>query len=139
VVQARTRSRSCVAGNIALVIADTPRWPTHVAVTSDLVYLRFHGPERLYASEYSDDALREWAERVKGWRAEGRDVFAYFNQRRDGLRAEERAPPAGARVILNVAHETSDCVLRLLVMRGVALRALAASPVEVVRCPNSFA
>ena len=65
--------------NIALVIADTPRWPTHVAVTSDLVYLRFHGPERLYASEYSDDALRKWAERVKGWRAEGRDVFAYFN------------------------------------------------------------
>jgi uncharacterized protein YecE (DUF72 family) len=48
-------------------------------VTSDLVYLRFHGPERLYASEYSDEALREWAERIKLWRAEGRDVFAYFN------------------------------------------------------------
>ncbi len=65
--------------NIALVIGDTPRWPTRIAVTSDLVYLRFHGPERLYASEYSDDALREWAGRIKGWRAEGRDVFVYFN------------------------------------------------------------
>jgi uncharacterized protein YecE (DUF72 family) len=65
--------------NIALVIGDTPRWPTHVAVTSDLVYVRFHGPDRLYASEYSDDALRGWAERIKGWRSEGRDVFAYFN------------------------------------------------------------
>ena len=65
--------------NIALVIGDTPRWPTHIAVTSDLVYLRFHGPERLYASDYSDDALRVWAERTKQWRAEGRDVFAYFN------------------------------------------------------------
>ncbi|MDP9274364.1 MAG: DUF72 domain-containing protein [Chloroflexota bacterium] len=65
--------------NIALVIGDTPRWPTHIAVTSDLVYLRFHGPERLYASEYSDEALRVWADRILGWRGEGRDVFAYFN------------------------------------------------------------
>ena len=23
--------------------------------------------------------LPRWAERLKGWRAEGRDVFAYFN------------------------------------------------------------
>ena len=58
----------------------TTRYPyVHVAVTSDLVYLRFHGPERLYASEYSDDALRDWADRIKGWRAEALDVFAYFN------------------------------------------------------------
>jgi uncharacterized protein YecE (DUF72 family) len=71
--------------NIALVIGDTPRWPTHVAVTGDLVYLRFHGPERLYASNYTDDALGEWAERIKGWRGEGRDVFAYFNNDEQGF------------------------------------------------------
>ncbi|TMC79356.1 MAG: DUF72 domain-containing protein [Chloroflexi bacterium] len=65
--------------NIALVAADTPDWPTHLAVTADFVYLRFHGPGRRYASNYEDDALREWAERIKGWRAEERDVFAYFN------------------------------------------------------------
>src|SRR5207244_3162673 len=28
---------------------------------------------------YTDEALRMWAERIKGWRAELRDVFAYFN------------------------------------------------------------
>jgi uncharacterized protein YecE (DUF72 family) len=71
--------------NVGLVIGDTPRWPTHVAVTSDLVYLRFHGPERLYASNYSDEMLREWAERIRGWRAEGRDVFAYFNNDEQGF------------------------------------------------------
>ena len=65
--------------NIALVIGETPRWPTHIAATADFVYLRFHGPERLYASEYSEDALRQWADRIRGWRGEGRDVFAYFN------------------------------------------------------------
>ena len=71
--------------NIALVIGETPRWPTHVAVTSDLVYLRFHGPERLYASNYSDDQLSEWAQRITAWRAEGRDVFAYFNNDEQGF------------------------------------------------------
>jgi uncharacterized protein YecE (DUF72 family) len=64
---------------IALVIGETPHWPTHLAVTADFVYVRFHGPGRRYASNYEDDALRQWAERMKGWRAEGRDVFAYFN------------------------------------------------------------
>jgi uncharacterized protein YecE (DUF72 family) len=65
--------------NVALVAGETADWPTHLAVTADFVYLRFHGPGRLYASSYDDDTLREWAERIKGWRAEGRDVFAYFN------------------------------------------------------------
>ena len=64
---------------VAFVIAETPHWPTHVAVTADFVYLRFHGPGRRYGSDYSDDALREWAERIRGWRAGGRDVYAYFN------------------------------------------------------------
>jgi len=53
--------------------------PTHVAVTAGFAYLRFHGPERRYGSDYSDDALRGWAERVRSWRAEGREVYAYFN------------------------------------------------------------
>jgi uncharacterized protein YecE (DUF72 family) len=70
--------------NIALVAGETPRWPTHLAATADFVYLRFHGPGRLYASNYEDDALREWAARIKAWRAEGRDVFAYFNNDEQG-------------------------------------------------------
>jgi uncharacterized protein YecE (DUF72 family) len=64
---------------IALVIGETAHWPTHLAVTAGFVYLRFHGPTRRYGSSYDDDALRHWAERIKGWRALGRDVFAYFN------------------------------------------------------------
>ena len=70
---------------VALVIGDTPRWPTHVAVTTDLVYLRFHGPERLYASNYDEDTLRSWAERIRAWRAERRDVYAYFNNDEQGF------------------------------------------------------
>lgn len=75
---------------VALVIGETPHWPTHIAVTADFVYLRFHGPERRYGSDYSDDTLREWAERIRGWRAEGRDVYAYFNN--DEMATRRRTP-----------------------------------------------
>jgi uncharacterized protein YecE (DUF72 family) len=64
---------------VALVIGDTPHWPTHAAVTADFVYVRFHGPGRRYGSNYEEGALREWAERIRGWRSDRLDVFAYFN------------------------------------------------------------
>ena len=65
--------------NIALCISHTPRWPTRLVQTADFVYLRFHGPGRLYSSPYDDDLLRVWADRIRGWRADGREVLAYFN------------------------------------------------------------
>ncbi|WP_407426310.1 DUF72 domain-containing protein [Arcticibacter sp.] len=45
----------------------------------DFVYLRFHGPEKGYRGSYPDDVLDEYAEYINGWLADGRDVFAYFN------------------------------------------------------------
>jgi len=79
----------------ALCVADTPRWPTRIAVTADFVYVRFHGPAALYASPYDDGLLREWAARIRGWRDAGLDVLGYFNNDarafapRDALRLRE--------------------------------------------------
>lgn len=64
---------------VALCVIDTPKWPTRGAVTSDFVYLRFHGQTRLYGSSYDDPALRGWAERIRAWRDADLDVYAYFN------------------------------------------------------------
>lgn len=64
---------------VALCIVDAPRWPTRDAVTAPFAYLRFHGRESLYASNYPDGALREYAERIREWRRTGIDVYAYFN------------------------------------------------------------
>ena len=49
--------------------------------TTDVVYVRMHGPdnEKLYAGSYSDDDLRWWADRVTEWDEQGRDVLVYFN------------------------------------------------------------
>jgi uncharacterized protein YecE (DUF72 family) len=65
--------------NVALCLIDTPKWPSVDAVTADFVYIRFHGPERLYASNYTETQLRAWAERIRAWRARGLDVYGYFN------------------------------------------------------------
>jgi uncharacterized protein YecE (DUF72 family) len=49
--------------------------------TTDFVYVRMHGPpqDSIYAGNYTDDELRRWADRVTQWRADGRDVWMYFN------------------------------------------------------------
>jgi uncharacterized protein YecE (DUF72 family) len=66
--------------DVALVIADTAgRWPLFHDVTSDIMYVRLHGDQELYVSGYSSEALTMWAERIRGWTAAGRDVFAYFD------------------------------------------------------------
>jgi uncharacterized protein YecE (DUF72 family) len=65
--------------DIGCVVADTAgRWPLAEAVTSDLVYVRLHGDQELYASGYSDAALARWAEKCRAWSAQG-DVVVYFD------------------------------------------------------------
>lgn len=65
---------------VACVLADTAgRWPKVEEVTADFMYLRLHGDQELYASGYSEAALDQWATRCRGWRDDGLDVFAYFD------------------------------------------------------------
>ena len=55
--------------------------PCILRATADFVYVRLHGPDpnTLYAGSYSDDDLRWWADRIREWQGQGRDVLAYFN------------------------------------------------------------
>jgi uncharacterized protein YecE (DUF72 family) len=69
---------------IANVISDAARWDRFDAVTADLVYLRLHGAEQTYVSEYGEDGLGPWAARIRNWRREGRAVFAYFDNTAEG-------------------------------------------------------
>jgi uncharacterized protein YecE (DUF72 family) len=83
--------------DVALVVADTPMWPRLFDITSDFMYCRLHGSEKLYSSGYTDEALDEWARRVLAWsrgeevadgdhaspkdgqKKSSRDVFVYFD------------------------------------------------------------
>lgn len=84
--------------NAAFVFADTAgKWPYTEDLTADLVYIRLHGAEELYASGYTDEQLGWWAERIKLWRrgdqrsdaalatedqsesGKERDIYVYFD------------------------------------------------------------
>ncbi len=65
--------------NFALCIAHGSGLPLIEKVTSDFVYLRLHGGEVLYGSNYSDKELNRWAKKVKNWIAKRKTTFLYFN------------------------------------------------------------
>ena len=69
------------AKEVALAVSHSSVWPYSETLTTDFVYLRLHGPGRLYASAYHEQELAAWAERISGWStgAESRDVFVYFD------------------------------------------------------------
>lgn len=85
------------ASDVALVFADSAGlFPYMEDLTSDFVYLRLHGEEKLYAGGYSDESLVWWSERLKLWQkgkepkdaltiseqkfeSKPRDVFVYFD------------------------------------------------------------
>jgi uncharacterized protein YecE (DUF72 family) len=60
--------------------------PCILRATSDFVYLRLHGPDSntLYAGSYTSDDLRWWADRIREWAADGKDIYAYFNNDGNG-------------------------------------------------------
>ena len=54
-------------------------------VTSDLVYIRLHGPtEERYEGSYDTAALAGWAGAISTWRDQGRDVHCYFDNDQAG-------------------------------------------------------
>jgi uncharacterized protein YecE (DUF72 family) len=55
------------AYDVALVCADSVKWPRLMDVTSDFVYCRLHGAAQLYASGYDHAALDRWASRINLW------------------------------------------------------------------------
>ena len=65
--------------NICLALADWPGLSVQGPLTANFVFIRRHGPESLYASNYSDSSLRIDAKKIRTWLAESKDVFAYFN------------------------------------------------------------
>ena len=61
-------------------------WEGVLRATAPFVYARLHGPDREYlcAGSYSGEDLWWWAERVREWRAQGKEVYVYFNNDGDG-------------------------------------------------------
>jgi uncharacterized protein YecE (DUF72 family) len=56
-------------------------------VTSDIVYIRLHGPGEKYQGSYSDLALKKWGNKCLRWQKEGKDVYVYFDNDQAGYAA----------------------------------------------------
>ena len=65
----------------AYCVMSGARLPCVLRATSELVYVRLHGPDAaaLYAGSYSSADLDWWAERIREWESGGHRVYAYFN------------------------------------------------------------
>ena len=71
---------------IALCMADSgEHFPELQQLTSDFVYLRFHGRDGLYNSDYSREQLLPFAQNIRTWLQDGLDVYAYFNNDIEGF------------------------------------------------------
>ncbi len=65
---------------ITTVIASAgKRFPGTEATTTDTVYIRLHGDEKLYASAYADEKLERYAFMVKDWLEDGKKIWVFFN------------------------------------------------------------
>ncbi len=71
---------------VASCVMSGAHLPCVLRATAPFVYVRLHGPDRehLYAGSYPDADLAWWADRLREWEGQGREVFAYFNNDGDG-------------------------------------------------------
>jgi len=68
------------AHNVSLVVHDMPKSRTpHIAMNSEVLFYRFHGPAGDYRGSYTNEFLSDFSEVVCEKLKQGLDVYAYFN------------------------------------------------------------
>ncbi len=71
--------------NIAFVISQSGNYfPYAEVVTSQNIYVRFHGPGALYNSDYDEESLQRFAALFRKWMASGNHLWVFFNNTMQG-------------------------------------------------------
>ena len=65
--------------DIALCLSDHHDAPAPWVATSQLIYIRGHGPTGRYKGNYPDATLSIWATHIRRWRKARRSVYAFFD------------------------------------------------------------
>jgi uncharacterized protein YecE (DUF72 family) len=63
---------------VAVASVEDPKYPAFDDATADFRYLRLRRCAMTEPAGYAPDALDRWAERLRGWAADGQDCFLYF-------------------------------------------------------------
>jgi len=64
---------------VGFCIHDMPGKESPRIVTSDTIYIRFHGSTGKYSGSYSKSALQNWAKWLKEHKHEALGIYTYFN------------------------------------------------------------
>ena len=87
---------------IGTAISDAVDWARWDEVTGGIAYVRLHGANETYVSEYGTRALRPWASKVEAWRAAGHEVHVYFDNDAAG------AAPRDALRLIRMLDDAAD-------------------------------
>lgn len=74
--------------NAAFCIFELGETQSPLEITSELVYIRLHGPDAAYEGKYRHKTLKSWAEKIQKWSDQGKTVFLYFDNDQKGFAAE---------------------------------------------------
>jgi uncharacterized protein YecE (DUF72 family) len=85
--------------NVAVVVSESDKFADFAQADGPFVYARLQRCRAEEATGYPAAELAAWAERMRGWVGEGRDVFAFFI-----AGAKEKAP-AAAQALLRTLGE----------------------------------
>lgn len=65
--------------NVALVSAQSSRYPEAYILTADIAYIRMHGPDKLFASSYTTEQLTNLSLYIKSISGKVKNIYVYFN------------------------------------------------------------
>lgn len=65
--------------NMGFCVMDMPEVSCPIVATADFAYFRFHGSVALYSSCYTEEELKEWANRLQAIGQGLKATYAYFN------------------------------------------------------------
>ena len=71
--------------NVGFCVFDMPELTTPLVATADFAYIRFHGSAGLYSSCYSDEELKDWADKISTLSQGLKAVYIYFNNDAEGF------------------------------------------------------
>lgn len=69
----------CRKTGVCFCSISLPEFPPVAVAATDFAYLRMHGSTALYSSDYSEQELQEWAERIRQLAKKSDRIFVYFN------------------------------------------------------------
>ncbi len=63
----------------AFCLHDLSGQPSPEVITSNVVFVRLHGPTGRYQGLYTEEALARWAGAFLTWAGQGKEIYCYFN------------------------------------------------------------